>query len=71
YRTDNSHYYMHSSLSGLPEVLTNNEGEIVWQGQYSAWGHLQRQTRPTSTFNREQNLIMEISIQHSLFMSVK
>ncbi|HGN1268930.1 TPA: RHS domain-containing protein [Proteus mirabilis] len=62
---------MHSSLSGLPEVLTNNEGEIVWQGQYSAWGHLQRQTRPTSTFNREQNLIMEISIQHSLFMSVK
>ncbi|EOV7496031.1 TPA: RHS domain-containing protein [Proteus mirabilis] len=62
---------MHSSLSGLPEVLTNSEGEIVWQGQYSAWGHLQRQTRPTSTFNREQNLIMEISIQHSLFMSVK
>ena len=34
----------------------NSEGEIVWQGQYSAWGHLQRQTRPTSTFNREQNL---------------
>ncbi|MFF0941638.1 RHS domain-containing protein [Proteus mirabilis] len=62
---------MHSSLSGLPEVLTNSEGEIVWQGQYNAWGHLQRQTRPTSTFNREQNLIMEISIQHSLFMSVK
>ncbi|MCJ8515041.1 RHS domain-containing protein [Proteus mirabilis] len=51
--------------------MTNSEGEIVWQGQYSAWGHLQRQTRPTSTFNREQNLIMEISIQHSLFMSVK
>ncbi|EPK8773137.1 hypothetical protein ACU6X5_002013 [Proteus mirabilis] len=23
---------------------------MVWQGQYSAWGHLQRQTRPTSTF---------------------
>ncbi|ENO0818346.1 RHS repeat-associated core domain-containing protein, partial [Proteus mirabilis] len=22
---------------------------MVWQGQYSAWGHLQRQTRPTST----------------------
>ncbi|NBN16280.1 MULTISPECIES: RHS domain-containing protein, partial [unclassified Proteus (in: enterobacteria)] len=64
-------YYTHSSLSGLPEALTNSEGEIVWQGQYSAWGHLQRQTRPTSTFNREQNLIMEISIQHSLFMSVK
>ncbi|HGN1268916.1 TPA: RHS domain-containing protein [Proteus mirabilis] len=62
---------MHSSLSGLPEAFTNSEGEIVWQGQYSAWGHLQRQTRPTSTFNREQNLIMEISIQHSLFMSVK
>ncbi|WP_245211021.1 RHS domain-containing protein, partial [Proteus mirabilis] len=41
---------MHSSLSGLPEALTNCEGEIVWQGQYSAWGHLQRQTRPTSTF---------------------
>ncbi|HHJ1112176.1 TPA: RHS domain-containing protein, partial [Proteus mirabilis] len=25
---------MHSSLSGLPEALTNSEGEIVWQGQY-------------------------------------
>ncbi len=49
-------YYTHSSLSGLPEALTNSDGEIVWQGQYSAWGHLQRQTRPTSTFNREQNL---------------
>ncbi|EQB3146584.1 RHS repeat-associated core domain-containing protein, partial [Proteus mirabilis] len=49
-------YYTHSSLSGLPEALTNSEGEIVWQGQYSAWGYLQRQTRPTSTFNREQNL---------------
>ncbi|HEK1189485.1 TPA: RHS domain-containing protein [Proteus mirabilis] len=49
-------YYTHSSLSGLPEALTNSEGEIVWQGQYSAWGQLQRQTRPTSTFNREQNL---------------
>ncbi|WP_270835090.1 RHS domain-containing protein [Proteus mirabilis] len=34
--------------------MTNSEGEIVWQGQYSAWGYLQRQTRPTSTFNREQ-----------------
>ena len=33
-------YYTHSSLSGLPEALTNSEGEIVWQGQYSAWGHL-------------------------------
>ncbi|WP_336884979.1 RHS domain-containing protein, partial [Proteus mirabilis] len=32
YRTDNSHYYTHSSLSGLPEALTNSEGEIVWQG---------------------------------------
>ncbi|MCU9588903.1 RHS domain-containing protein [Proteus mirabilis] len=49
-------YYTQSSLSGLPEALTNSDGEIVWQGQYSAWGHLQRQTRPTSTFNREQNL---------------
>ncbi len=39
-------YYTHSSLSGLPEALTNSDGEIVWQGQYSAWGHLQRQTRP-------------------------
>ncbi|MEX7686433.1 RHS domain-containing protein, partial [Proteus mirabilis] len=28
-------YYTHSSLSGLPEALTNSEGEIVWQGQYS------------------------------------
>ncbi|WP_231102668.1 RHS domain-containing protein, partial [Proteus mirabilis] len=26
-------YYTHSSLSGLPEALTNSEGEIVWQGQ--------------------------------------
>ncbi len=49
-------YYTHSSLSGLPEALTNSDGEIVWQGAIQCLGHLQRQTRPTSTFNREQNL---------------
>ncbi|MEY1271595.1 RHS repeat-associated core domain-containing protein [Proteus mirabilis] len=49
-------YYTHSSLSGLPEALTNSKGEMVWQGQYSAWGILQRQARPTAGFDHEQNL---------------
>ncbi|MBG3039725.1 RHS domain-containing protein, partial [Proteus mirabilis] len=49
-------YYTHCSLSGLPEALTNSKGEMVWQGQYSAWGILQRQARPTAGFDYEQNL---------------
>lgn len=49
-------YYTHCGLNGLPEALTNDEGNIVWQGQYGVWGNLQRQVRPNNEFNSEQNL---------------
>ncbi len=31
-------YYYHNHLNGLPEELTNEDGEIVWRGCTSLWG---------------------------------
>jgi RHS repeat-associated protein len=31
-------YYFHTDVSGLPEELTDAEGELVWQARYKVWG---------------------------------
>ena len=31
-------YYFHNDVSGLPEELTDAEGELVWQARYKVWG---------------------------------
>ena len=33
-------FYYHCNPAGLPEDLTNSEGEVVWRGRYSTWGKL-------------------------------
>ncbi|UEP24372.1 RHS domain-containing protein [Burkholderia ambifaria] len=32
-------YYFHNDLSGLPEELTDADGELVWQARYKVWGN--------------------------------
>jgi len=36
----NDIYYYHCNPAGLPEDVTNSQGEIVWRGRYSTWGKL-------------------------------
>ncbi|WP_232447172.1 RHS repeat-associated core domain-containing protein [Burkholderia ubonensis] len=32
-------YYFHNDVSGLPEELTDVDGELVWQARYKVWGN--------------------------------
>ncbi|RQS16630.1 RHS repeat domain-containing protein [Burkholderia sp. Bp8998] len=32
-------YYFHNDVSGLPEELTDADGELVWQARYKVWGN--------------------------------
>ncbi|WP_254600215.1 RHS repeat domain-containing protein [Burkholderia contaminans] len=36
-------YYFHNDVSGLPEELTNADGELVWQARYKVWGNAVRE----------------------------
>ncbi|EGY51429.1 hypothetical protein HMPREF9371_2357 [Neisseria shayeganii 871] len=36
-------YYFHNSPAGLPEELTNAQGQIVWQASYKTWGNTIRE----------------------------
>jgi RHS repeat-associated protein len=47
------HY--HNGPNGLPEHLTDNDGQTVWHARYQVWGNTREETRHPS-FNREQNL---------------
>jgi RHS repeat-associated protein len=33
-------YHFHNHINGAPEELTNEAGEIIWQGRYGSWGNL-------------------------------
>jgi RHS repeat-associated protein len=47
------HY--HNDPNGLPEHLTDNDGQTVWHARYQVWGNTREETRHPS-FNQEQNL---------------
>jgi RHS repeat-associated protein len=36
-------YYYQNDASGLPEELTDQEGQIVWEAQYEVWGNTVRE----------------------------
>ena len=38
-------YYYHCDPSGLPQALTDSEGQIAWKGRYEAWGRLAEDDR--------------------------
>ena len=39
-------YWYHSELNGLPERMTDQYGEVVWQGSFSTWGETERESSP-------------------------
>ncbi|MDF0607288.1 RHS domain-containing protein, partial [Neisseriaceae bacterium TC5R-5] len=49
-------YHYHSDPTGTPREVTNEEGTLVWEGNYKAWGELRANTAPPSGFS--QNLRM-------------
>nr|WP_244947273.1 RHS domain-containing protein [Cronobacter turicensis] len=36
-------YWYHTELNGLPERVTDAEGQTVWRGQFSTWGETERE----------------------------
>ncbi|WP_244099751.1 RHS repeat-associated core domain-containing protein [Burkholderia ambifaria] len=32
-------YYFHNDVSGMPEELTDSDGELIWQARYKVWGN--------------------------------
>lgn len=51
-------YWFHCQPNGTPELLTDAEGEVRWEGQNSAWGKLLRETVDNPT-DYAQNLRMQ------------
>ncbi len=47
--------YYHNDLNGLPEQLTDHDGQTVWQAQYQVWGNTLREVREP-WYVEEQNL---------------
>jgi RHS repeat-associated protein len=36
-------YYFHTDVSGLPEEMTDADGELIWQARYKVWGNAVRE----------------------------
>ncbi|WP_438282159.1 RHS repeat-associated core domain-containing protein [Pseudomonas alabamensis] len=47
--------HFHNDLSGLPELLTNEQGRVVWQARYLGWGSTLVEAREPGCL-QEQNL---------------
>ncbi|WP_439852263.1 RHS repeat-associated core domain-containing protein [Pseudomonas syringae] len=47
--------YYHNDLNGLPEQLTENDGQTVWQARYRVWGNTVEEIREPY-YIEEQNL---------------
>ena len=41
---DGELYWYHTELNGLPERVTDAQGQTVWRGQFSTWGETGRET---------------------------
>ncbi len=47
--------HFHNDLSGLPELLTDAQGRVVWQARYLGWGSTLVEAREPGCL-QEQNL---------------
>ncbi|WP_322049649.1 RHS repeat-associated core domain-containing protein, partial [Paraburkholderia sp. J67] len=49
-------YYFHNDVSGMPEELTDADGELVWQARYKVWGNAVQEEWVQHAEPRPQNL---------------
>ncbi|WP_408588576.1 RHS repeat-associated core domain-containing protein [Paraburkholderia bannensis] len=49
-------YYFHNDVSGMPEELTDAEGDLVWQARYKVWGNAVQEEWIERKAPRPQNL---------------
>jgi RHS repeat-associated protein len=49
-------YHFHTDPVGTPLEVTDDRGELVWAGDYAAWGKVRHQAGPHATARIEQNL---------------
>ena len=48
---DEAHYlsYFHNDQIGIPREMTDKDGNLLWFGNYTGWGHLKEETRVTDS----------------------
>lgn len=64
-------YYFHTQPNGLPEELSDNSGNLVWQAQYTTWGSTVReewQSFDTAGRPQQQLASQTASLQQNLRM---
>jgi uncharacterized protein RhaS with RHS repeats len=49
-------YYFHNDVSGMPEELTDADGDLVWQARYKVWGNAVQEEWIQREAPRPQNL---------------
>ncbi|WP_234005275.1 RHS repeat-associated core domain-containing protein, partial [Cronobacter sakazakii] len=66
-------YWYHTELNGLPERVTDADGQTVWRGQYSTWGETERELSvpqwqvPQNLRFQGQYLDRESGLHYNLF----
>ncbi|EKM0669014.1 RHS domain-containing protein [Cronobacter turicensis] len=66
-------YWYHTELNGLPERVTDAEGQTVWRGQFSTWGETERELSvpqwqvPQNLRFQGQYLDRESGLHYNLF----
>jgi len=66
-------FWYHTDLNGLPERLTDEEGDVVWRGQFSSWGETEyesggsRLAVPQNLRFQGQYLDRETGLHYNLF----
>ena len=66
-------FWYHTDLNGLPERLTDEEGDVVWRGRFSSWGETEyesggsRLAVPQNLRFQGQYLDRETGLHYNLF----
>ncbi|WP_243390171.1 RHS repeat-associated core domain-containing protein, partial [Cronobacter sakazakii] len=66
-------YWYHTGLNGLPERVTDADGQTVWRGQFSTWGETERELSvpqwqvPQNLRFQGQYLDRESGLHYNLF----
>ena len=42
-------HYFHCDQIGIPRAMTDKDGNLLWYGEYTAWGHLKEETKVTDS----------------------